>query len=33
MLIFGSVPLPLLSLAVFTAIVLLLAMIRRRALV
>jgi disulfide bond formation protein DsbB len=33
MLIFGSVPLPLLSLAVFTAIVLLLILIRRRTLV
>ncbi|NMZ67958.1 disulfide bond formation protein DsbB [Pseudomonas peli] len=33
MLIFGSVPLPLLSLAAFTAIVLLLALIRRRTLV
>ncbi|MBA1264564.1 MAG: disulfide bond formation protein B [Gammaproteobacteria bacterium HGW-Gammaproteobacteria-9] len=33
MLIFGSVPLPLLSLAVFTAIVLLLVLIRRRTLV
>ena len=33
MLIFGSVPLPLLSLVVFTAIVMLLALIRRRTLV